>query len=219
MVGTAGAADWVHVPGTAKDVGEGWIITPDPSDPSQNVIQRWNGVGWENMPGATVTPEGANRIGGTYLQPWVADSNGSVYRWDGSDWVLASGASAKDVGEGWIINQGNGIQRWDGSTWTAIAGSAVAIGGTYLQPWVANVHGNVYRWTGTVWEHVPGVTASDVSEGWAIGNAPDGTGGDTVWRWTGSNWQTVGGMAEWIGGTALDVWVVNAGNQIARLQF
>ncbi len=222
MVGTAGAADWEKLPGTAKDVGEGWIITADPSDPDRNIIQRWNGVAWENMPGTTVMPDGALRIGGTYLQPWVVDSNRSVYRWTGSDWeLMLSGPVANDVGEGWIVNLSNDVQRWNGFSWDPMAApvSVVAIGGTYLQPWVVDEEDNVHRWTGSVWESVPGAPASDASEGWAIGTGPGVTGGNTIWRWTGSEWQTIGGAAVRVGGTALDTWVVNAVDDIYRLQF
>ena len=219
MVGTAGAADCDKLPGTAEDVGEGWIISTESAGPHGNGIRRWNGLDWENMPGAAV------RIGGTYLQPWVVNSNGNIYRWTGSDWEWMSGATADDVGEGWIIStesagpHGNGIRRWNGSDWENMPGAAVAIGGTYLQPWVVNVNGNIYRWTGSDWEFVSGTTADDVGEGWAIGTGPGVAGGNTIWRWNGSGWETIGGAAVRIGGTALDAWVVNAAADIYRLQF
>ena len=145
MVGTAGAADWETLPGTAKDVGEGWIISTESAGPHGNGIRRWNGSDWENMPGAAV------RIGGTYLQPWVVNSNGNIYRWTGSDWEFVSGTTADDVSEGWTIGTGPGvpggntIRRWNGSDWQTIGGAAVRVGGTALDTWVVNDTDRIFR--------------------------------------------------------------------------
>ena len=69
------AGSWDLVSGWAVDVGDGWVIGHAQSG-GGNQIFRWNGQGWDLMPG------GAVRIGGTYSSPWIVNSSKQIFRWN-----------------------------------------------------------------------------------------------------------------------------------------
>ena len=70
---------WRQVPGSAVDVGDGWVIGTDRRSGGYG-IYRWNGRQFERMPG------GAVRIGGSYRSPWVINNRGERFEWTGRDW-------------------------------------------------------------------------------------------------------------------------------------
>jgi hypothetical protein len=72
-------SDWRRAPGTATDVGNGWVIGTDRRDGGYG-IYRWTGRGWQRAPGAAV------RIGGSYERPWVVNNRGERFTWNGYDW-------------------------------------------------------------------------------------------------------------------------------------
>ena len=76
--------DWRRMPGSATDVGDGWVIGTDRRSGGYG-IYRWNGRGWGRVAG------GAVRIGGTYDQPWVVNNRGERFYWNGYDWDEARG--------------------------------------------------------------------------------------------------------------------------------
>ncbi len=139
---TSNQTNWQLMPGSAQDVGDGWIIGTNPETYGYS-IYRWNGSNWDKVEGSAV------RIGGNPQNPWVVNNQNQIYRWNGSSWQSMPG-SAQDVGDGWIIGTepetyGYGIYRWNGSNWDKVEGSAVVIGGNRQNPWVVSNQAQIYR--------------------------------------------------------------------------
>ncbi len=74
-----GDNNWRRAPGSAREVGDGWVIGTDRRNGGYS-IYRWDGRKWHRMPGSGV------RIGGGYYDPWVVNDRGERFRWTGSDW-------------------------------------------------------------------------------------------------------------------------------------
>jgi hypothetical protein len=74
-----GERHWLRAPGSAIDVGEGWVIGTDRHSGGYG-IYRWNGRDWQRMPGAAV------EIGGSFQSPWVVNDRGERFRWAGNRW-------------------------------------------------------------------------------------------------------------------------------------
>lgn len=74
-----GDHDWRRAPGSAHDVGDGWVIGTDRRNGGYG-IYRWSGNGWQRMPGAAV------EIGGSYNNPWVINDRGERFAWTGYEW-------------------------------------------------------------------------------------------------------------------------------------
>ncbi|MDY6984264.1 MAG: hypothetical protein SV422_14355 [Pseudomonadota bacterium] len=70
---------WRRAPGSAVDVGDGWVIGTDRRHGGFS-IYRWDGHRWHRMPGAGV------RIGGSYYSPWVVNDRGERFSWTGYGW-------------------------------------------------------------------------------------------------------------------------------------
>jgi hypothetical protein len=74
-----GERRWIRAPGSAFDVGDGWVIGTDRRNGGFG-IYRWSGNDWQRMPGAAV------EIGGSYRNPWVVNDRGERFAWTGHDW-------------------------------------------------------------------------------------------------------------------------------------
>jgi len=77
---------WQLAPGTAMAIGDGWVLGTDRHNGGYG-IYRWNGYGWNRMPGTAV------EIGGSYQRPWVVNDRGIRYDWNGYDWRQSVRAS------------------------------------------------------------------------------------------------------------------------------
>lgn len=75
-----GERDWRRAPGSAVEVGDGWVIGTDRRNGGFS-IYRWDGYRWHRMPGAGV------RIGGSYYSPWVVNDRGERFSWNGYGWI------------------------------------------------------------------------------------------------------------------------------------
>jgi hypothetical protein len=114
-------------------------------------IYRLTNIGWQPVSGGAediaVSPEGT---------PWIVNSSGAIYKWNGSSFQRRSGC-ANDIGVGsndsaWVVGCGTpgtggyGIYAWNGSRWIPISGAAkyiaVSPSGT---PWIVNSSGTIYR--------------------------------------------------------------------------
>jgi len=71
--------NWRRMPGTATDVGDGWVIGTDRRSGGYG-IYRWSGRDWRRVPG------GAVKIGGSFAQPWIINNRGEQFFWNGYDW-------------------------------------------------------------------------------------------------------------------------------------
>lgn len=80
--------NWRRMPGSATDVGDGWVIGTDRRRGGYG-IYRWNGRDWSRVSG------GAVRIGGTYARPWVINNQGEKYYWNGYDWERSWGGDRR----------------------------------------------------------------------------------------------------------------------------
>ena len=84
-----GERRWVRAPGSAVDVGDGWVIGTDRRNGGYG-IYRWNGRDWQRMPGAAV------EIGGSFQSPWVVNDRGERFRWAGNEWRQEAGYGPRD---------------------------------------------------------------------------------------------------------------------------
>lgn len=75
----APGSPWRRAPGSAIDVGDGWVIGTDRRHGGYS-IYRWDGRRWHRMPGAGV------KIGGSYHNPWVINDRGERFAWTGYGW-------------------------------------------------------------------------------------------------------------------------------------
>lgn len=89
-----GDRDWRRAPGSAYDVGDGWVIGTDRRNGGYG-IYRWNGNNWSRMPGAAV------EIGGSYNNPWVVNDRGERFAWTGNAWREEYRGYRNDRDRGW----------------------------------------------------------------------------------------------------------------------
>ena len=218
-------------PGLARDIGVGadgstWIIGTNPV-PGGYGIYRWNGSGWDSIPG------GGGGIGIAVASdgnPWVVNDAQQIFRWDGTRWWHISG-SGYDIGAGFLpcviwtdsAPGGYNVYRFNGMSWENLGGGAVRIAVTSDgNPWVVNDAQQIFRWDGFAWQSIPG-SARDVGVGadgstWIIGTNPV-PGGYGIYRWNGLDWEAIDGGGGGIGiAVASDgnPWVVNDAQQIFR---
>jgi hypothetical protein len=84
---------------------------------------------------------------GAHGDPWVVNSAGQIYHWNGAGWTRLPG-SATDVavsaGAAWAVGGnptpgGLSVWRWTGSSWAGVVGGAVriAVDPSGL-PWIVN---------------------------------------------------------------------------------
>jgi|GEM_PF-4158362 len=189
---------------TATDIADGWIISKVPERTGFTIMRQPETIeaAWVKIPGEAV------RIGGSYEEPWVMQKSGGVFRYADGGWEPVPGKTAIDVGDGWIIsNERLGknfkIYRYNRTTkaWDNISGRAVKIGGTYDNPWVVQANGGVYEYING-WQHRPGITASDVGQGWAVApSAPGDTSPDIFqYKRSTNSWTEAVGPASAVGG-------------------
>lgn len=226
------ASDWDLLPGAAKDIGVGadgsvWVIGTS-RESGGYTIHGWDKDrnGWYKVVGGAVRidvePNGT---------PWVVNSSGNIYRWDGRRWEQKPGA-AKDIGIGgdgsiWVIGTGAvsggySIHKWNGSAWDKVKGGAVRVDvDAQGIPWVVNSAGNIYRRNGGSWQQMPGA-ANDIGIGgntvWVIGSDSTG-GGYGIHKWVENenSWLTVSGGATQVSAESSGrPWVVNSSGSIFR---
>jgi opacity protein-like surface antigen len=80
---------WQRAPGSARDVGDGWVLGTDRRNGGYG-IYRWNGRGWSRMPGSGVD------IGGSFNNPWVINDRGERFSWTGYGWQQERGNGRRD---------------------------------------------------------------------------------------------------------------------------
>ncbi|MDR2239752.1 MAG: glycosyltransferase [Zoogloeaceae bacterium] len=73
---------WQAAPSEATAIGDGWMLGTDKRKGGYG-IYRWNGNGWNRMPGAAI------QIGGSYQRPWIINDSDVRYVWNGGTWKKA----------------------------------------------------------------------------------------------------------------------------------
>jgi hypothetical protein len=207
---TAAAVRWTPMIGNALAIGANargvlWAIGNAPG--TDHPIYRYNGTGWQLMPGAAtriaVAPDG---------NAWVVTSGMAVFRFNGSAWQqLPGGASDIAVGANgsvWVIGGGGTIYRLNVPAsspgpyqWQQIPGGGTRIAvGPDGNAWIVNAGHQIYRYNGSSWTLLPGAAtaiAIDAS-GLAYVVGLDGQ----VYHWAGTNWTQDGVSGENLGGGA-----------------
>ena len=184
--GTAHAATWTQIAGSAKDVGVAvgtngavWAIGF-----SDSHVYRRNGTAWDaaGLTGNRVSVDASGNA-------WVVRSDGSIWLSNafGQPWGQWPG-SARDIaiapnGGIWAAGTDGIVWQWTGASWTSRGGSLanridVDSAGTV---WVVQTTGAVFRRTtaNPTWVAVAG-TSQDIGGGsggaaWRAGTGTDGT--------------------------------------------
>jgi len=142
--------------------------------------------------------------------------NFNLYRWNGLDWTLESGAVVKisvdPAGNPWAINASHQIYHLGPSGWTHLSGTATDISqGVNGSLWVIGTHARlggfaIYHWNGAGWVAVPGgavtIAVDPSGNPWAINDAHE------IIHWVGGRFVRFPGSAEDIAvGAGGSVWV------------
>jgi len=102
---------------------------------------------------------------------WAVGSNGTILRWNGSQWSSASsgatyslsgvwGSGANDV---WAVGYSPTILHWNGSQWSSVSSGAtyslLGVWGSGADDvWAVSSDGTIQRWNGSRWSSVSGAT-------------------------------------------------------------
>lgn len=217
----ASLAQWVKVPGQAREIGAGgdkvWIVGMNEVGNGDFGLYEWNGSNWEPRPG------GAVRVAvGPAGHAWIVKATGAVFSWDGSQWVRRATIEATDIA---VSQKGTFVladkyhdvyklnlqeRRWDmvndrsvRRSWDRIA--AHPNGGIWVTTRGASPESpgpiTVFPPGDYECREIPGLRAHDIAVGkngsvWAIGSDAAGSGGYAVNQWRGrSGWSTLAGGA------------------------
>jgi len=204
-------------PGPIANIGEGWVLGSVANSSGDYPVFQWENSSWVQRNGAgtklAVSPEG---------DPWVVNHTGSIWYWNGSEFILAPGngcATWIGVGAGgsygapWIVgcqveqNNNYGIYQLQGSTWVQQPGEATRIAVGPNGPWVINAAGNVFYWVNGNFTVVPGnvcgtsiavgpsSSATPFGEAWILGCTFESTGYNIFQLGSNWNWEQVPGAA------------------------
>lgn len=154
---------WERQPGGAVAIAlenqTPWVVN------NANEIFRWNGAGWECMPGAAI-----DIAAGDDGEVWAIGTNAafgghSIHRWDGNNWTTVPGGAERiavdDDGNPWVANSQHLIFRGDGGSWHPVPGAARDLGAGDGGVWAVGIDPHpsgygVYKWNGTTFDQAPG---------------------------------------------------------------
>jgi hypothetical protein len=196
---------WIREPGCARAIADGydtqWAIGCGTGADS-GIYRRplASGGGFLNATGPWVqVPGWANKISAGWWQggtdPWVVNSAGNIYRWNGSSWDLKPGC-AVDIGGGgdnvWVIGCGSpSIYQWDNDlqTWISLGGLATGITADLYGPHVIGLDGGVWDWTAATGWTTRGGWISAISDSVYFPEVA-GVGGDNgIWVLGTAGWE------------------------------
>jgi hypothetical protein len=237
--GTAGCAraiggpDWVIGCDTTPG-GDGGVYQLRPTlGPQGAPLWFWRQTNpWDFARSISVSPENV---------PWVANSLGQIYRYNGAAFVWRAGECAREVAAGpnetvWAIGcnqQASGdfdVYRLNSAGHTTISdafATAIAVS-PEGRPWVVNAAGGVYRWNGSAFAPMPrlrplarcfngarAIAVGPNDQAFALGCAFTPQNGYQIFSWNGSSWDLIPGLAT---GIAVDrfgkPFVVSASGEI-----
>jgi len=110
---------WTRMPGTATDIGDGWVIGTDRRSGGYG-IYRWNGRSWRRTSG------GAVAIGGSYERPWVINDRNERFVWNGREWKHGYGggrSSGHSYGNGYDLSYGRNYSQNDSRNYSRTYGN------------------------------------------------------------------------------------------------
>jgi hypothetical protein len=150
------SGSWSQLSGGARDISIGvdgtvYILGTDNNSGNHSIFKLVNGS-WVNVPGWAISiavgPGGA---------PWVVNSDGNIFRRDGSSWTqLPGSATSISVGaDGSIYITGtdnssgsHGLFKWINGVWRRMGGWGVRITGDLNgMAWVTNSNNEIFQLT------------------------------------------------------------------------
>jgi hypothetical protein len=184
----------------ASAAGNVWAVGDfnAPGGHQQNLLLRWNGTTWVQVPGDNTAPDG--------------------------DQFFLRAVSAFSASDVWIGGQFSGhalAEHWNGSVWSQVSAPNAGIGDNILNGvsgtsstdvwqvgfyWFGTENRTlIHHWDGTDWSIVPspneyvrlntlnGVFAISPSDAWAVGSDSSGTSDQTTltMHWNGTSWTIV----------------------------
>jgi len=157
-------------------IGSAWVLGTGKTSAGDYYVYQRQGSKWVRTNGA-----GLQIAEGPQGYPWVITHLGTIYYWNGSTFVLATGggcATSIGVGPGypygvpWIIgcngsSTTNGsIYQFQGSGWVLQPGAAnrIAVSPEGI-PWVITSNGSIFYWNGAGFSAAPAGCASSIAVG------------------------------------------------------
>jgi tectonin-like protein/papain like protease len=147
---------WQQLPGTATDIsvdahGDVWAIGATPVYGGFNILH-WNPGSWT---WDTVSGGAARIAVGADGAPWVVNSFGDIFHWNGS-WRQYPGL-ARDIGVGsdgsvWIAGKSSVLSDKNSASLASAQANLTTPPGPSLDP----NDGGIYRWTDHGWQQVTG---------------------------------------------------------------
>ena len=162
-----------------SSIGDAWTLGFNADANGNYAIYQWKNSKWVAQAGRAthiaVGPEG---------YPWVVNSAGQIYYWNGSAFEPAPGPSntcaswiavgpnayGSTYGDPWILGchegtDGYSIDQLQGSTWVYQNAKALRIAMGPKGPWVISITGAIYFWNGTSFVEAPAGCATSIGVG------------------------------------------------------
>lgn len=170
-----------------------------PGGHQQNLLLRWNGTTWVQVPGDNTAPDG--------------------------DQFFLRAVSARSTSDVWTAGQFSGhalTEHWNGSVWSQVSAPNAGIGSNILNGVSGSSSTDIWQvgyywfgtenrtliqhWDGDAWSIVPspneyvrlnalnGVAAISPSDAWAVGSATSGQAFDQttlILHWDGTSWSII----------------------------
>jgi hypothetical protein len=164
-----------------SQVGDAWTLGYNADANGNYSIYQWRNSKWVDVqPGAK-----ANHIAvGPDGHPWVVNSEGSIYYWNGSSFEPAPGPSntcaswisvganayGSTYGDPWILGcnkgtDGYSVIQLQGSNWVSQNAKAMKIAVGPTGPWIISITGAVYYWNGSSFVEAPTACATSIAVG------------------------------------------------------
>lgn len=135
---------------------------------------------------------------------WAVNSQGNVYRWNGSSWSLATSGSAygtqflsvsaSSTSNVVAVGTGGRIARFNGSSWSSqTSGTSNTLNAVWMESgsvgFAVGANGTALRWNGSNWTASSTGLSETLNAVWSTGGQAwaVGDGGEVV-RWNGSAW-------------------------------
>jgi virginiamycin B lyase len=188
-----GAGGWEYLPGPAMtQVSIGADGTVWGLENTLNNVRRWNGSGWEVIPGQLkqISVGSAQNI-------WGVNNANQIFRRVGDGWQRMPGAltqvSAAADGTVWGVTDAGNIYQWTGSAWQHVPGQLKHISvGSAQHVWGVNFSDIIFRRNGSAWESLGGylkqVSVNADGDMWGVNAA------DQIFHRVGSGWDRIGGL-------------------------
>jgi hypothetical protein len=153
----------------------------------------WNASAWSVVVSSSGTTTSALHAGSCFAETlcWMVGQNGTVLRYDGTNYTIGSAGSATLFGvfaasstDAWAVGENGTIQRFNGSGWSAVASGTTktlrTVFGTAGKVWAAGDSNTLLFWNGSEWISqnanagllaLYGLSGSSEQNVWLVGQA------------------------------------------------